>query len=119
MTLPRRWYWSIACIYSELRGSEENPKLAIIISAWDLVVQEGLTPAEWLNARVPLVAQYIEANKMQWRPIIFGVSAFGGDPGGDVSALLALDNASDRPYVVDEAGRQLDDFTLPIAALLQ
>lgn len=96
----------------------KNPKLAVMISAWDLVEAEGLSPAAWLDKRAPLLAQYIRVNASRWRPEIYGVSALGGDITRDRERLLAFVNPSARPYVVDSGGTRLDDFTLPIASLL-
>jgi hypothetical protein len=103
----------------ELRAPSRPPKLAVMISAWDLVEHEGLTPRQWLEAWAPLLAQFVDANKMKWSTEVFGVSAFGGDPSREKQRLLDVDLPADRPYVIDGNGARLEDFTLAVGSVLQ
>ena len=50
----------------------------VVISAWDLVDANRWNPTSWLHARVPLMAQYLEALSGR-AAIVFGVSGQGGD----------------------------------------
>jgi len=50
--------------------------IAVVISAWD-EVPEGLTPREWLQRRVPLLAQYLEATADHFQTTVFAVSVQG------------------------------------------
>lgn len=56
-----------------------NRKVAVMISAWDKVEGERLTPEDFLNAQMPLLAQYINAARDGWSSRIYGVSAQGGE----------------------------------------
>ena len=48
-----------------------------MISAWDLVRDMRMTPADWLAGHMPLVAQFLRANKTFFESQIYGVSAQG------------------------------------------
>jgi hypothetical protein len=60
----------------ELRGGV-LPRLAVVIAAWDTVPE--IEPDDWLEWRVPLLAQWLTANtpEVEWRA--FGVTAQGGE----------------------------------------
>lgn len=53
-------------------------KLVIILSAWDLV-EKNITPAQFLNREVPLLAQFLENQNICLELKVYGVSALGGD----------------------------------------
>src|SRR5678815_1113600 len=79
--------------------------IAVVVSAWDEV--EGLTPIEWLHARVPLLAQFLEANSERFPSAIFGVSVQGAeffDPKDDEEAEgITVEIAADEPDPWDRA----------------
>lgn len=52
-------------------------RIVIMISAWDLVRDMRMTPADWLAGHMPLVAQFLRANKTFFESQIYGVSAQG------------------------------------------
>ncbi|WP_368734935.1 hypothetical protein [Pantoea sp. GbtcB22] len=52
-------------------------RIAIMISAWDLVRDMQMAPADWLAKHMPLVAQFLRANKSFFESQIYGVSAQG------------------------------------------
>lgn len=54
-------------------------RAAIIISVWDKVEGEGLTPDAFLAAKLPMLAQYLHAGRDGWRSRVYGVSAQGGE----------------------------------------
>lgn len=54
-------------------------RIVVMISAWDKIEGERLTPEAFLTAKMPLLAQYIEAGRDGWTSRIYGVSAQGGD----------------------------------------
>lgn len=58
-------------------------KIAVMISAWDKVEGERLMPDAFLTAKMPLLAQYIEAGRDGWTSRVYGVSAQGGEYDGN------------------------------------
>jgi Double-GTPase 1 len=100
-------------------------RLAVLISAWDKVAAEELSPEELLDAKLPLLAQYLRNGRDPWTWRVWGVSAQGGvyeDPDKDerfpeTEALRELERASDRIKIVD--GDQLSsDITIPLQWLI-
>lgn len=55
----------------------DDGKLAIFLSAWDLVEDQGLEPENLLSARMPLLDQYLEHGQHGWDVRIYGLSAQG------------------------------------------
>src|SRR5262249_52142965 len=72
----------------ELRSDAWPIRIAVVVSAWDRV-DSGLTPAGWLEERLPGVAGLLECNSAQVAAAVFGVSAVGGRLPTDKDALLA------------------------------
>lgn len=102
-------------------------KLAIILSAWDKVEQEGLTPAEFLAQRLPLIYQYLSVNKEDWNYKVYGMSAQGCDyesakPTAQESKAAAdardIFEPIDRVKVTSSDG-VTRDLTNPIVWLMQ
>ena len=58
-------------------------RIVVMISAWDKVEGEKLTPDAFLTAKMPLLAQYIEAGRDSWTSRVYGVSAQGGEYDGN------------------------------------
>lgn len=75
-------------------------RLAIMISAWDLVRDMNVTPYQWLATRMPLVDQFLRSNEKYFKYQLYGVSAQGVD----------LENAAD----VDEATRLIPSMRIQI-----
>ncbi len=92
-------------------------KLAIIISAWDLIQGQDIPPAEWLNRRLPLFDQYLRANNEMFPYRLFGVSAQGGDLQSKTDELLRQIPQSSRVIVVGPEIRS-HDITTPIRWLI-
>lgn len=101
--------------FCDASGCESIP-VAIVISAWDEV--EGLTPARWLETRVPLLAQYLQANSDRFTPAVFGVSVQGdtfNEPENDEQVnpsegLIAEDEPDpwERASCVDAEGQPVE-----------
>lgn len=68
-------------------------RIVIMISAWDKAQGEGLTPDAFLDAKLPLLAQYLEASRDGWSSRVYGVSAQGGEYDGNA------DNSEDGVQV--------------------
>ncbi len=79
--------------------SNRPVRLAVIISAWDLVKEDysGETgPTDWLKTRLSYLDQYLKSNFEQFTLRVYGVSAQGGDLVKDRELLLNFERASDR-----------------------
>lgn len=87
--------------------ADKKFKVAVIISAWDLLYNHGNTPAEVLIKRLPLLYQYLSANAPSLEYKVYGVSALGGDLEHDRERLLKK-IPSERVIVVDEDGESRD-----------
>jgi GTPase SAR1 family protein len=100
-----------------LREVRARLRLAVVVSAWD-VVRAKIPPAVWLEARLPLLSQFVKANSDSIASEIFGVSAQGGDLTRDRGSLLGTRLASLRCYSV--RGNSLDRvaFTAPLQYLV-
>ena len=97
-----------------LRPDRTLPSIALMISAWDLVEAESseIAPKEWLEARMPLLAQYLDANNARGDLGVFGVSAQGGEL-DDRAHLLAMGDVCARARVVSADGSEVR-FTRPL-----
>ncbi|MCP1442494.1 hypothetical protein J3D54_001626 [Pseudomonas sp. GGS8] len=101
-------------------------RLALLISAWDRVEGEELTPAEILDSKLPLLSQYLRSSRDPWIWQVWGLSAQGGvyeDPEKDdnfpeTDKLRDLERASDRIKVVDDS-TVTSDITKPLEWLMK
>ncbi|PXV58835.1 hypothetical protein CLV62_14315 [Dysgonomonas alginatilytica] len=99
-------------------------KLAIIISAWDVVLDSfdteevPISPLEWAKQELPLLVQAVESNFKEYR--IYGISAQGGSyKEAEVKdKLLSNINQTERIRVHfnDEIS---NDITLPIRWIIE
>lgn len=103
-------------------------RLAIVLSAWDKVADEGRTPEEFLAEQLPLLDQYLRSGADGWSWRVYGISAQGADYEREneklsdsqlakLQELRALDEPSMRIRVVSE-GSESRDLTEPIAWLM-
>jgi hypothetical protein len=103
-------------------------KLAIMLSAWDKVADEGLEPKVFLATRLPLLYQYLSHEADGWSWSVFGISAQGGayepeagsprplsaEERTHLNELRKKDSPSTRIKVVSGA-EETHDLTEPIA----
>ncbi len=54
-------------------------RVAVIISAWDLVPNRSLEPRKWIETEMPLLYQFLMGNPGAFDTRFYGVSALGGD----------------------------------------
>ncbi len=54
-------------------------RIAIVLSAWDKVEEEGQSPERFVGERLPLLKQYLDSGADGWQWKVYGVSAQGGD----------------------------------------
>jgi hypothetical protein len=98
-------------------------RLAVAISAWDLVENAPTEllpkePARFLTKQWPLLAQYLESNCGVYPFRAFGVSARGGGTTEEeIKRLTKLVHARDRVILVDGNHRS-NDLTRPVRWLL-
>ena len=91
---------------------EERFRLAVVVSAWDLVLSKEL-PIEWLAKELPLLNQFLINAHCRLDFRVYGVSAQGGQLPDDVDRLTAYSITSDRIQVVLD-GLPSHDITAPI-----
>jgi hypothetical protein len=87
-------------------------RIALIISAWDSLLEEHTTPATWMERELPLLAQFLESNRRLFDYTIYGVSAQGGDY-EDVDKLTRM-LPSERIMVVGRDAKNEHDLTEPL-----
>ncbi len=103
-------------------------RLAVVLSAWDKVEEENVTPEQYLANELPLLDQYLRNGPDRWEVRVYGLSAQGGDYESEevkddeernekVAEIRALDDASERIRLFKpELSR---DLTEPIAWLTE
>jgi len=98
-------------------------RLAVILSAWDKVEAEMLSPQDYLASKLPLLAQYLRNGLgAGWQVRIYGVSAQGGDyedkvAKGDAERLRDMSVPSHRVRVID-GDSESRDLTEPLGWVL-
>lgn len=105
----------LQCIQSLMGMRSEPIRLAIGVSAWDLI--DNLSPSGWLQQRLPLLNQYLESNADSIQLRVYGISAQGGDYEKSADGLLEKLNPSER-IKMEGDGCVPHDVTAPIAWLL-
>lgn len=89
-------------------------RLVVMISAWDKVEGERLTPDAFLTAKMPLLSQYIEAGRDGWTSRVYGVSAQGGEyDGNDDNAEPVEDGASKKKTMKGRDADRLREVDIP------
>ncbi len=91
-------------------------RVAVVVSAWDLVAHLQQTPREYVSGRMPLLRQFLDANDDIVDHAVFGISAQGGAIPDDKSKLLDLDSL--KRIRVCHGGENDHDITRPLAWLL-
>jgi GTPase SAR1 family protein len=106
-------------------------RLAIMLSAWDKVEEEGLDPEAFLARELPLLDQHLRQGEGGWEFRVYGLSAQGGDYEPElregeemdpalkakVDALRAIEDAAGRIRLFSPA--PATDLTEPIAWLTE
>jgi Double-GTPase 1 len=105
-------------------------KLVVILSAWDMVEEEGRTPTAFLSENLPLLDQYLRSGADGWEFRIYGLSAQGGqyqpnrpstaispEVQAKIDAMREISDASTRIRLVSSVTTH--DLTEPLAWLMQ
>ncbi len=92
-------------------------RVAVIVSAWDVIELTTLEPSKWLERELPLLHQFLISNHESFEFQVYGVSAQGGDLKSSCKGELVIKTPSTRIIC---AGSETDphDLTSPIAWLM-
>lgn len=112
---------------SEIRTPQNPLRIAIVLSAWDLV--EGAPaparselpqePVRFLSARWPLLDQYLRSQAGAFEFRVYGVSARGGGTTtADIDRLTSMPKPVERISVLDDTHRS-KDLSRPVRWLLK
>lgn len=88
-------------------------RLAVIVSAWDVIADANLTPSQWLAREMPFLHQFLSSNSQAFESRVYGVSAQGGSVKGEVREKLLRMVPSERLLCVGPESRE-NDLTVPI-----
>lgn len=92
-------------------------RIAVVVSAWDVIKTPSLEPVHWLERELPLLHQFLISNPESFEFRIYGVSAQGGDVKSERKSELVVKTPSTR---INCVGPETDphDLTSPIAWLM-
>lgn len=93
-------------------------KLALLISAWDLVRDQGHTPEQWMARTMPLVDQFLRTNGMSFTHKVYGVSAQGVRLDDDVAVDGATKITPSRRVQIVGRDGEGHDLTAPLVWLM-
>lgn len=83
-------------------------RLAIVVSAWDLVSHMEKTPEEWVSSELPLLRQFLACNSEMFTAEFYGVSAQGGRY---ASSLLMAENLKNAKTFVEAMSNKQDPLS--------
>lgn len=111
----------LADLLEGIRDRRESMPTAVVISAWDRVLEESeMTPDTWLQSNLPLFWQMLEGRAEEIPYRVFGVSAQGGDltRAGKHDELAQVRPPYKR-IIVQEGETRTSDIGAPIIWLLE
>jgi hypothetical protein len=73
-------------------------RLAIVVSAWDLVSHMWKSASDWISSELPMLRQFLDCNEGSFEVEFYGVSAQGGRY---ASSLLTAGNFKDAKAFVE------------------
>lgn len=100
-----------------LRLTTQPFRVALVVSAWDLV-PGPILPISWAESHLPLLSQFLVANADAVPFRVYGISALGGDLSKDLERLQNESVPSHRIKVVESSLDPHGDLTAPIQFLL-
>jgi len=99
---------------AQLSDSPSTFRIAVIISAWDLISNQKLSPENWLANRLPLLDQYLKSNWEQFPTRVYGVSAQGTDYSkGNLKDLSGKLKQAER-IIMEGEECKTHDITAPV-----
>lgn len=99
------------------RNLNGHLKIAVMVSAWDLIKSCYATPKEFITKSAPLLEQFLRTNSDSFDCTFFGISALGGDlkKKEDTDRLQNKTRcASERIEVVPATPDTVHDITRPL-----
>lgn len=95
-------------------------KIALIISAWDVVKERSISPTAWVEQECPLLHQFLQSNSDVFSTRIYGVSAQGGDlnDAQQKKVLTSMYEASKRIICCSDLNTS-NDITIPLTWIIQ
>lgn len=93
-------------------------RIALIISAWDLVDGDIDTPDMWLESKMPLVSQFLKTNVGSFDCRLFGISAQGASLDDSEAVQKIADNSASCRVRVVGAVETENDLTMPLVWLM-
>ncbi|MFP5436801.1 MAG: TRAFAC clade GTPase domain-containing protein [Bacteroidia bacterium] len=96
----------------------EPQSIAIVISAWDEIIEQKITPEKWLEMNLPLVFQFLICNFERISFKVFGVSAQGGSYKEMTEKLLQHDEPAQK-IVVQEGEHFHNNICAPIEWIIE
>jgi len=94
-------------------------RLAIAVSAWDLVAPSHITPEDWVAQQLPLLKQFLSSHRKSFELGLYGVSAQGGKYEGDNMKALENKLPAKRIEIVGHGVQNMHDITEPLLWLMQ
>jgi len=88
-------------------------RVAVLISAWDVILDPDLLPIDWLARELPFLYYFLMNNPELFNFQVFGVSAQGGDIRGEQRAQLARQLPSQRIQCIG-SNAEPHDITAPL-----
>lgn len=98
-------------------NTKQKIKIAVVISAWDLVTEKNKEPVKWIESNLPLLSQFLRSNDSKIEFGTWGISAQGGKYSVDKINLLNI--APSQRVIVQTTNGTSCDITLPIKWLLE
>jgi hypothetical protein len=80
-------------------------RVAILVSAWDILVGLPETPAKWVSDQLPLLRQFLDCSEGIFDVAFYGVSAQGGRY---ASSLFSAGDFNDAEAFVTRLSQKLD-----------
>jgi len=97
--------------------TETVRRIAVVVSAWDVLSASPISPDEWLKQQLPLLDQFFRSRQEELATRIYGISAFGGDPKSDQERLLKIADPAHR-VVVRGVDASPHDVSAPLRWLI-
>jgi len=93
-------------------------RLAVVVSAWDIVEHLGKDPKNWISAELPMLMQFIESNDAILDAAFYGISAQGVDYVNPGVAELKKKSPDRRVKLAGDGINNRFDITEPLQWLL-
>jgi Double-GTPase 1 len=93
-------------------------RVAVLVSAWDVLPTPQPTPEEWVQRELPLLHQFLRTNTASFAFRIYGISAQGGDVRSGAKKELLQKVPSERLLCIG-AHTDVHDLTAPILWLME